>query len=422
MSAVTTWVVVGGGPAGCVVAHRLAVDPSNRVIVLEAGPDHAPAADDHGPRPSDPQRSKPVDVRRRPSDSALVPYAQGHGLGGGSLINAGVVIPDGPGAHGGHDLPVEQPDEIGPVARALLAAHPSATRVLRVGRGGRRVTAADAYLRPVVDGDRVVVRTASPVERVLIEDRHATGVALADGTEVAADRIVVCGGAIHTPALLLRSGIDTPGLGHDLQDQPAFTITLDPVDEATHPAAPDIGVAAIGDDHQLLALDRLDGRDRRGALMVGLTVVSSRGRVTIDAAGHPVVELGVLATEADRHALAAGVEDAIATLGHPVFAELAARASIDDRGTPLATVAGDRDALRSWVTDHAGGYHHVAGTCRRGAVTDGGGWVRGYHALAVCDASLFDTVPRANNYLSVVLLAQEIADAWAAGAPPPPAG
>lgn len=369
-------------------------------------------ASDVGPFLTDPARLRVESVVRRRGGEPE-PYRQGRGLGGSSLVNGSIVVPDpdSPG-HPTDLLPTEQPWADGPVGAALLATDPAAARVALARSHRRRITVADAYLRPVLDRPNLSVRTEAEVRVVRFDGRRATGVELTSGEFVAADRVVVSAGAIRTPTILLRSGVDTPGVGEGLQDHPAFTITLALRAEAVDPTTPTIAVAAVHDDHQVLALNHLPGSPDLGALTVGLLRVRSTGQVTLpDPDGEPLVELQQLSDPADAVALCRAVGTVLDRLGDPAWAAVADAAFVDAAGTPAAAIAGSPDRIAAWIPAHLGGHHHVAGTCADGVVTDRG-WVRGYEHLAVCDASLFRGVPPRNPYLAVVGLADRTARAW----------
>ena len=414
----TSWLVVGAGAAGCVVAARLSENPANDVVVLEAGHDHgaAPVATDLGPFFDDPARIRDdATVIRRPGDAPTL-YRQGLGLGGSSLINGSIVV-DAPGGdvRHGHLLPLEEPWALGGIGAALLGAADDAAPLLLVRHDRARVTAADAYLRPVLDRPNLAVVPDSLVERLLRDGRHIVGAAANDGREFVADRVVCSAGAIHTPALLLRSGIDTPGIGEGLQDHPALAIALDLASGATDPAAPATTVSIERPGRQILAVNHLPGAPAMGVLMAGLTSVTSTGRVTLpDPDGPPLVELHQLDTTHDLDGLTTVAMEALDLLDHPAMWSAVTEAYVDDAGTPAAAIAGDRDAVRAWLPDHPSGFHHVSASCRMGVVTDEHGAVRGYDGLYLCDASVFPGVPVTNPYLSVIRLAERLTAGWRA--------
>jgi choline dehydrogenase-like flavoprotein len=407
------WVVVGAGAGGCVAAGRLSADPHRDVVLVESGPDHGPADDprDRGPYLVDPRRMTTVPARRVSGGRAL-PYRLGHGLGGSSLINGTIVVTDGPGTDSTHLLPIAPVGPLGPVGTALIAAEPRARPLGVIREHGRRVTAADAYIRPFLDRPNLRVRSETTVARIAFDGARAIGVVTVTGEEIRADRVVLCAGAIGTPALLLRSGVVVGGLGEHLQDHPAFVVTLEIDPSTADPDAFDITAAMTLEDRQVLGINRLDGRDDLGALMTALTRVTSRGSVTVDGDGRPVVEIGQLGTSGDVDRLAQAVAATLRLLEHPAMRRIVRSAAIDERGTPASRLVGDLDAIRAWLTERPDGYHHVAGTCRRGEVTDDDGWVRDHHDLAVCDASLFVEAPPTNLHLATIALAEQLAARW----------
>ncbi len=262
-------VIVGGGSAGCALAHHLSADPERRVLVLEAGrPDawwdvliHMPAAlalPLGSPWYDWSYRSEPephMGGRR-------IVHARGKLLGGSSSIN-GMIFQRGnpldydgwarrPGlAHWSHadclpyfkrmetcaegdeawrgrDGPLELelgPAE-GPLFEAFFAAAEQAgyartddvngarqegfARFHRNLRRGLRWSAARAYLHPVRRRPNLEVRCRAFATRIVFEGRRAVGVEfLRRGRleRVRADEVICCGGAINSPQLLQVSGV-----------------------------------------------------------------------------------------------------------------------------------------------------------------------------------------------------------------------
>jgi choline dehydrogenase len=266
-------VVVGAGPAGCVLAHRLTENPERSVALVEAGPDYG----------SDPTLW-PEDLRDpteiwpdshpwgylhagRPADRPL-PLPRARVVGGSSTINACVWVRgsaadyDGWAALGnpgwsfadllpyfkraeadpldgplhGSDGPVPvfrvAETDLSPIDRALVAVAASlgfpyvpdlnGDPIQRPGigptpkniAGGMRMNAAFTYLAPARQRPNLTLFADALVDRVCIEDGRATGVRLAVGREVRGRQLVLCAGAYGSPAILLRSGI---GPAADLQ-------------------------------------------------------------------------------------------------------------------------------------------------------------------------------------------------------------
>jgi choline dehydrogenase/5-(hydroxymethyl)furfural/furfural oxidase len=439
-------VVVGAGSAGCVLAARLSAVPGNHVTLLEAGPDHRSAdtpAAIAGPSfvaaKDVPGRAWPELLATRAVGQAPRQYLRGRGVGGSSAINAMVALTGLPqdydewsavfGCDGWgwrelqpcfhrsalvlHRAPRAQ---WGAINRALADAVPAAAEGVGLTRdaAGRRVSVNDAYLEPARGRDGLEVVGDALVDRVLLDGRRARGVRLVDGREVEADTVIVASGAIHSPAVLLRSGIDTDGVGDGLQDHPSFPIALMRRDPADLDGLPIATVAtlssglgdphAIGsdgvDDLQLLPIDHVDASmPGLGMLMAALMRSHSRGRVRLasdDPTVDPVVEFDMLGDERDLAPMSAAIDAAERALDHPAM-----RAVAD-------VVPYDRspDGIRAALGD----YVHAAGTCAMGTVVDTRCRVRDYDGLLVCDASVMPRVPRANTHWPVVAMAERLAD------------
>jgi choline dehydrogenase len=269
-------VLVGAGPAGCVLASRLTEDPGRTVALLEAGPDYGPDPD-----------AWPAELRNatwiwpdshpwgylhagRPADRPL-PLPRARVVGGSSAINACAWLrgsaadydewgalgnpgwgwadllpsfrraeadPLGGPLHGSDGpVPVFRLAEadLSPVDRALVAAaevlgfprvadfngapaqRPGVGPMPKNVAGGVRMNGAFTYLAPARSRPNLTLIPDTLVDRVCVEDGHAVGVRTADGREVRGREVVLCAGAYGSPAVLLRSGIgpaaDLRGLG-----------------------------------------------------------------------------------------------------------------------------------------------------------------------------------------------------------------
>jgi choline dehydrogenase-like flavoprotein len=300
------------------------------------------------------------------------------------------------------------PAEWGPVGRAAARVWPQCSDGVALTRttAGRRVSVADCYLAPARGRPNLVVRGDALVERVLLTGRRAVGVRLVDGAEIDADLVIVSAGAIHSPAVLLRSGVDVAGVGENLHDHPSVAVALDlrePVDTWSLPIATVVQLSREPGDHdlQVVPMEYVDSSlPQIGVLMGAVMHVHSRGSVRLasdDPTLDPIVNFNMLSDERDvtgMHAVADALEAAV---------ETQAMRSV---GSPMPfdrTDAGLRAA--------AGDYVHAAGTCSMGAVVDSMCRVQHHENLMVCDASVMPSLPRANTHLPTVMIAERIASA-----------
>jgi choline dehydrogenase len=259
-------VVVGAGPAGCVLARRLTEDPERSVALVEAGPDYGPDPAAWPAELRDPTGIWPDSHpwgylhAGRPADRPL-PLPRAKVVGGSSTINACVWLRgsaadyDGWATLGnpgwgfadllpyfrqaeadplrgrlhGSDGPVpvfrEAEAALSPVDRAFDAAA-AALGFPRIAdlngapgqrqgvvptpkniASGMRMSAAFTYLSAARQRPNFTLIADALVDRVCIENGRATGVRIADGREVRGRQVVLCGGAYGSPAILLRSGI-----------------------------------------------------------------------------------------------------------------------------------------------------------------------------------------------------------------------
>jgi choline dehydrogenase-like flavoprotein len=427
--------VVGAGSAGCVLADRLS-SKGLSVCVVEAGPDLRSAttpASITGESFFDALAEPGLIHRdleaRRVDGQAPRPYLRGRGVGGSSAVNAMVGLwgemddydswerdfgcvgwgwrdvercfrrievplrraePEGPGSVAGSLVEACIMSgwalHRGPFPLAGIPADAGPAMLTR-DANGRRVTAADAYLERARERGNVVVRTDVAVDRVVVEGGRAVGVLLVDGTEIGAREVVLCAGAIHSPTILSRSGIDR----HDA-------------------------------DLQLLPINHL-GPDALGygSISVALMKVSSRGSVRLnpnDPLAEPIVDFDLLSRDEDVESLTVGVGVLLELLESPSLASLARGFFVDDRGTALAEIAGSPDSVRAWMREATGDYVHAAGTCAMGdprsesTVVDSDARVIGVAGLRVCDASIFPSLPRANTHFPVMMAAEMVAGRW----------
>lgn len=515
------YIVVGAGSAGCVLANRLTEDPGVSVLLLEAGGEddadeiHIPAAFPTLFKTKWDWNYETVEQKHLGGRPAYWPRMKG--LGGCSSMNAMIYIRgnrvdydgwrDRHGATGwgyddvvpyfvkaehnsrlagplhGTDGPLHVEDRgythelshawvdaavawgLKPTDDFNGAEQEGAGLYQVTCHKGRRWSTADAYLRPVLDRPNLTVITHALATRVVLDGSRAIGVdyqrhgsphtAFADG------EVLLSGGAINSPQLLMLSGIgpaqhlrelgievaaNLPGVGENLHDHPVTGLlwttrgTTDLVDLATTgrllrwkvtgrgPFASNIGEAGAffrtrdeldAPDMQIhvapsLFYDNgLHEPDQQG-FTAGATVVApvSRGRLRLRSADprwRPEIDPAYYADPADFETVLAGVRMLREVARQPAIARF-----LDRPFKPADLDRISEDRLAEHVREITQTLYHPVGTCAMGtgehAVVDPELRVRGIDGLRVVDASIMPTVSRGNTNAPTIMVAEKAAD------------
>ncbi|MFM8535334.1 MAG: GMC family oxidoreductase [Acidimicrobiia bacterium] len=304
---------------------------------------------------------------------------------------------------------------------------------------GKRHSVADAYLTPVRSRANLEVRSLCHATKLLFEGRRVTGLEyLRDGkTERvrAAREVILCGGVIDTPKLLMLSGVgpadhlkalsipvvaDVDGVGKNFQDHlklsirwngktelPGSTVTAgmfvrsDPSNYADPP------------DLQFYIGRGVETPDRFITMTVALVFPKSRGAITLrspDPTAAPIIRANYLQEASDVSALVRGVILARWFAEAESYADL-----IGDEILPGPAAKSDAD-VANFVRRDSDTIYHGAGTCKMGpasdraAVVDASLRIRGVDGLRVADASIMPEVVNATTHAACVMIGEKASD------------
>lgn len=406
-------VVVGGGTAGCVTVSRLAAICDSEIVLVEPG---APSTHDDVPRFFDVladaslQRIEEVSLTK---GSPLVPYLQASALGGGSAINGMLLSGDAPPVASGLVSRVTT-SQMGRMGEALVSSGGEAAR-LWWNEG--RWNPGRAAMHLCDEGRVQWVRAIA--EGVSFDGDRATGVVTDEG-EIEADAVIMCAGALATPAIALRSGAGSmnPMIGLGLQDHPSVTFAV-PLD-GSNPASFDVtavkrGRTSSGASFLVVAHERASMFESEyGLLQVMLLDPVSRGSVTwVD--GVLRCEFHMLDDQSDVEAMRESVRSLMETVRHRSLAERFPVVHVDSEGRTVDDLhAGSDDDLDAWVRGHLRPVFHAASSCSRAVTLDGA--MTGVRGLHVADASALARVPSGTPAADVTIVAERTARAVAEGA------
>ena len=314
-----------------------------------------------------------------------------------------------------------------------------------------RVSTAVAYLDPARSRSGLTVRPNSLVHEIIFESRRAIGVRMRSGSEevsIYGDEVILCAGAIGSPHILALSGVgpaeqsrrlsipvtlDLPGVGRNLRDHPDvpmawrtrtdFPLNTDQISNGTVTLRFTATGSPFENDMVIYMGNYASERPMRGVdqaapvgigVSQGLYLALSQGELRVrsrDPERPPELDFNLLDDPFDRARMRESIRMCSDLFRHEAFDQI-----VEERVAPSDEVLKDDDALDAWMKREVITAHHVSSTCKMGpsddpmAVVDQYGRVQGIDGLRVVDASIMPDTVRANLNLTVMAMAERVAD------------
>ncbi|MEM7132205.1 MAG: choline dehydrogenase [Chloroflexota bacterium] len=514
------YIVIGAGSAGCVLANRLSESGHHQVLVLEAG--GADSKQEVSiPAAFSKLFKSELDwnyetVPQPHANGRVLYWPRGKMIGGSSSMNAMIYQRGHPSTYDGwaalgneewgwddmlpyfkksqhqersasttmhgrggpltvSELRTPNPLSVAFVEAAAQAGYPrngdfndgdqEGFGLYQVTQtNGTRHSAARGYLHPALSRPNLHTEIHALVTRLLFDGKRCSGVQYTRNGQrydaTATKEVILCGGAINSPQLLLLSGIgpgahlqemgievlmNLPGVGQNLQDHLVVSLTYYCKKPVSLARAESLGnlvrflffkrgmlTSNVGEAGGFLRLNPaatvpdlqyhfapvfyvnhgFDSPQGHGfTIAPTLVAVKSRGTIKLRSvvpSDTPLIDPNYLAHEEDMNVLLQGVR-----IGRTLAQQQAFEPYRGDEHMPGEAVQSD-DELRDFIRQHTETLYHPTGTCKMGvdpmAVVSTELRVHGIDGLRVVDASIMPEIVNANTNAPIIGIAERAAD------------